>query len=192
MKQAHLLKLTTIALLSLGSVGVVGGGFFFTQAFSNKKETDVVINNSNYQDIRHHIWSNQTQVKHFPTIIPSVAKDVQIIYYPGSPEYGRIFQLRIKLPEIQIKKALSEYRDIAKYKYQGGDTNDHANQTNGVPTTFLYTSDLQPGTFPSTYEILVLNANNRGTPDFPWNHGDSYGVAVDKIASEIVYWVEEW
>ncbi|MGF1676377.1 MAG: hypothetical protein ACFCUV_22240 [Rivularia sp. (in: cyanobacteria)] len=192
MKQAHLLKLTTIALLSLGSVGVVGGGFFLTQAFSNKKEIEVVINNSNYQDIRHNIWSNQAQVKHFPAVVPSFATDVRVIYYPGSLEYGRIFQLRMKLPETQIKKALDEYTDIAKYKYQGGDTNDHANQQNGVPTTFLYTSDLQPGTFPTTYEILVLNANNRGTSDFPWNHGDSYGVAVDKIASEIVYWVEEW
>ena len=61
-----------------------------------------------------------------------------------------------------------------------------------VPTTFLYSKDLQAQTFPSTYEILVLNANNRGTSDFSWNHGDSYGVAINKMTSEIVYWVEEW
>ena len=193
MKQAYILKFATIALLSLGGVGVVGGGFFFTQALNNKKSTEIVIDSSNYQDIRHNTWSNQTQIKHFPAIIPSVAKDVRVIYYPGSTEYGRIFQLRMKLPKEQINKALSKYKNVAKYKFQGGDTNDHANQENGVPTTFLYTSDLQAETFPTTYEILVLNANNRGTSDdFSWNHGDSYGVAVDKMASEIVYWAEEW
>ncbi|NJS16725.1 MAG: hypothetical protein HC787_07325, partial [Nostocaceae cyanobacterium CSU_2_110] len=90
----------------MGSIGVIGGGFFLTQAFSNKKEVELVTNDSNYPDIRHHIWSNQTQVKHFPAVVPSFARDVQVIYYPGSPEYGRIFQLRMKLPENQIKKAL--------------------------------------------------------------------------------------
>lgn len=193
MKQAYILKFAMIALLSLGGVGSVGGGFFLTQAFNNKKETEIVVDNSNYQEIRHNTWSNQTQINHFPAIIPSVAKDVRVIFYPGSPEYGRIFQLRMKLSKQQIKKALNKYRNIAKHQYQGGDTNDHANQENGVPTTFLYTSDLQAESFPSTYEILVLNANNRGTSDdFSWNHGDSYGVAINNTTLEIVYWAEEW
>ena len=193
MKQAYILKFAMIALLSLGSVGAVGGGFFLTQAFNNKKSTEIVIDSSNYQDIRHHTWSNQALINHFPAIIPTEAKDTRVIFYPGSPEYGRIFQLRMKLPEKQIKKALNKYRNTAKHKFQGGDTNDHANQENGVPTTFLYTSDLQAESFPSTYEILVLNANNRGTSDdFSWNHGDSYGVAINNTTSEIVYWAEEW
>ena len=193
MKQAYILKLATIALLSLGGVGAVGGGFFLTQAFNHKKSTEIVVDTSNYQNIRHNSWSNQAQINHFPAIIPREAKDARVIYYPGSSEYGRIFQLRMKLPKQQINKALFRYRDIAKYKFQGGDTNDHANQENGVPTTFLYTSDLQAESFPSTYEILVLNANNRGTSDdFSWNHGDSYGVAINSTTSEIVYWAEEW
>ncbi|MCJ8279171.1 MAG: hypothetical protein MJK14_04335 [Rivularia sp. ALOHA_DT_140] len=192
MKQSHILKAATIALLSLGSVGVVGGGFLLTQAFNGKKEIGVDIDKSNYQEIRNKNWSNQALIKHFPAIIPSFAKDARVIYYPGSPEYGRIFQLRMKLPEEQINQALFKYRDIAKYKYQGGDANYHMNQENGVHTTFLYSSDLEAESFPSTYEILVLNANNRGTSDFSWNHGDSYGVAINNTTSEIIYWAEEW
>ncbi|MEO1433359.1 MAG: hypothetical protein AAFV71_30690 [Cyanobacteria bacterium J06633_8] len=192
MKQANILKLATAALLSLVSLGVVGGGFFLTRAFSNTEETEVVIDKSNYQDIRHKSWSNQVLINHFPVVIPTEAEDARVIFYPGSLEYGKIFQLRMKLSEEQIKKMLNEYRTIAKYKYQGGDTNDHANQKNGVPTTFLYTRDLQAESFPLTYEILVLNANNRGSSDFPWNHGDSYGVAINSTTSEIVYWAEEW
>ena len=42
MKLAYILKFATIALLSLASVGVVGGGFFFTQALNNKKEIDAL------------------------------------------------------------------------------------------------------------------------------------------------------
>jgi len=193
MKQSHILKLAMVTLLSLGGLGVVGGGFFLTQAFNKKKESNVIISTSNYQDIRHQNWSNKVLINHFPAIIPSEAKDARVIFYPGSPEYGQIFQLRMKLPEEQIKKSLDKYRDIAKYKFQGGDTNDHSNQENGVPTTFLYTANLEAESFPSAYEILVLNANNRGTSDdFSWNHGNSYGVAINSNTSEIVYWAEEW
>ena len=137
MKQAYILKLATIALLSFGSVGAVGGGFFLTQTFNNKSETETITDTSNYQNIRHNIWSNQTQINHFPAIIPSDAKDARVIYYPGSKEYGRIFQLQVKLPQQQIEKALIKYRDIAKHKYQGGDTNDHANQENGCTYNFF-------------------------------------------------------
>ena len=193
MKQSHILKFAMVTLLSLGGVGVVGGGFFLTQAFNKNKESKVIIGTSNYQDIRHKNWSNQLLINHFPAIIPSEATDARVLFYPGSPEYGRIFQLRMKLPEEQIIKSLSKYRNLAKYKFQGGDTNDHSNQENGVPTTFLYTANLEAESFPSTYEILVLNANNNGTSDdFSWNHGNSYGVAINSTSSEIVYWAEEW
>ena len=193
MKQSHILKLAMVTLLSLVGVGVVGGGFFLTQAFNNKKESEVIIETSNYQDIRYQKWSNQALINHFPAIIPSEAKDARVIFYPGSSEYGKIFQLRMKLPEEQIQKSLDKYRNVAKYKFQGGDTNDHSNQENGVPTTFLYTANLEAKSFPSTYEILVLNANNRGTSDdFSWNHGNSYGVAINSTNSEIIYWAEEW
>lgn len=195
MKKSYIAKFTTITVLSLGSLGVIGGGFYLARAFDSKKEDSVVVSsssNQNYQDIRHTTWSNQALINHFPAIIPSEAEDARVIYYSGSSDYGRIFQLQMKLPEAEIEKALSRYRDMAKYKYEGGDANDHMNQEDGVHTTFLYNTNLQGNTFPSTYEILVLNANNRGSSDFPWNHGDSYGVAINNSNSEIVYWAEEW
>ncbi|MHC5829160.1 MAG: hypothetical protein ACYT04_77935, partial [Nostoc sp.] len=80
----------------------------------------------------------------------------------------------------------------AKHKYKGGNTNDHINQPNGVPTTFFYTSDSYTESFPATYEILVLNAEDKGISGFKWNHGDSYGVAINSSASEIIYWSEKW
>jgi hypothetical protein len=105
---------------------------------------------------------------------------------------GSFFQVRLKQPQEKIKNLLSQYRHIAIHKYHGGNTNEHSNQTSGVPTTFFYTSDSGEESFPTSYEILVLGANNRGTNDFKWNHGDSYGVAIDSSTSEIVYWAEAW
>ena len=74
----------------------------------------------------------------------------------------------------------------------GGDRSDHSNMEGGVPTTYFYTSGTDETSFPDDYEILVLNAEPGGTPDFQWNHGYSYGVAISLKESEIVYWTEYW
>ncbi len=105
---------------------------------------------------------------------------------------NNFFQLRLKLPEQQVKELHNQYKAIAKHRYIGGNTNDHANLPNGVPTTFFYTSNSQEDSFPNSYEILVLGANDRSASNFKWNHGDSYGIAIDLSASQIVYWAEEW
>ena len=42
------------------------------------------------------------------------------------------------------------------------------------------------------YEILVLKAEDQSQPGSKWNHGNSYGVAIDVASSEIVYWTEKW
>ncbi|KAB8319778.1 hypothetical protein SD81_013300 [Tolypothrix campylonemoides VB511288] len=188
----YIVKIATLVLLSLGSLGIIGGSFFLAKSYNSVSETETITDTSRYRAIRHQIWSHQTLVKHFPTDIPTDASGVRIAYSAAYSQRGSSFQLRLKQPPEKIKELLSQYRHIAKYKYTGGNTNDHANQTNGVPTTFFYTSDSKEDSFPSTYEILVLDAHYKGSSNFKWNHGDSYGVAIDSSASEIVYWAEEW
>jgi hypothetical protein len=192
MKRSHLVKVTMIVLFSLGSLGIVGGSFFLKKAFSSTSEPELITDTSRYGEIRNQRWSNNDLVRHFPHDIPSDAQGVRIAYSHGLLPGSSFFQARLKQPPEKIQKLLSQYRNQAKYKYIGGNTNDHANQPNGVPTTFFYTSDSPAESFPASYEILVLNAQDQGKPGFKWNHGDSYGVAIDSSAAEIIYWAEKW
>ncbi|WP_089094119.1 hypothetical protein [Nodularia sp. NIES-3585] len=181
-----------IILLSLGSLGIVGGSFFLRKAFSSSSEIKVITDTSGYQQIRQQLWSNQDYIQHFPDHLPNEAENVRIAYYSGTVSAGSFFQVRLKQSPKKIQKLLSQYQNIAKYDYKGGSTNDHVNLHNGVPTTFFYTSDVYQESFPPTYEILVLDAKDKGKPGFKWNHGYSYGVAIDSSASEIIYWAEKW
>ncbi|BAZ51066.1 hypothetical protein NIES4103_36890 [Nostoc sp. NIES-4103] len=192
MKRSPLVKVAMLVLLSLGSVGIVGGSFFLRKAFSSTSEPEIITDTSRYSEIRNQLWANNDEVKYFPNEIPGDVKSARIAYSPGFLQAGSYFQLRLKQSPEKIQKLLTQYRKLAKHKYIGGDTNDHANLPNGVPTTFFYTSDSATESFPPTYEILVLNAQDRGSTGFKWNHGDSYGVAIDSAASEIVYWAEKW
>ncbi|MBH8578215.1 hypothetical protein I8752_35790 [Nostocaceae cyanobacterium CENA369] len=192
MKRSPFVKIAMIVLLSLGSLGIVGGSFFLRKAFSSTSDSEIITDTSRYGEIRNHLWSDNNEVKHFPDKIPIGDQSVRIAYSPGFSQGGSYFQVRLKQPPDRLQKLLSQYRNIAQRKYRGGNTNDHANLPNGVPTTFFYTSDTRAESFPATYEILVLNAQDKGSPGFKWNHGDSYGVAIDSSASEIVYWAEKW
>jgi hypothetical protein len=192
MKQSYLVKIPTIILFSLGSIGIVSGSFLLKKYVASKGENQIITDTSRYREIRTQLWSNIDEVKHFPTEIPVDAKGVHLAYSPRLMPESSFFQIRMKQSPEKIQKLLTQYKNISQHQYRGGDTNDHTNQPNGVPTTFFYTSNSDAESFPATYEILVLNAKNRGTPGFKWNHGDSYGVAIDSSASEIVYWAEKW
>lgn len=181
-----------IVLFSLGSVGVVGGSFFLRKAFSSNSQSKIVTETSRYGEIRHRLWLSQDEIQHFPSEITADTQNVRIAYSPENSQTGGYFQARMKKSPTQIQKLLTQYRKLAKHKYKGGDTNNHANLPNGVPTTFFYTNDSETESFPPAYEILVLNAQDQGSPGFKWNHGNSYGVAIDSAASEIVYWAEKW
>jgi hypothetical protein len=192
MKQSIFVQLATAILLSFGSFGLVIGGFWISKTASNHKQLQLITDTSQYQEIRNHKWTDIQQIQHFPPQIPNNAQVLQMAYASGVIPGSSSLQIRLKQPPAKIKNLLTQYRKISQYQYQGGNTNNHINQPNGVPTTFFYTSDSEIETFPSSYEILVLKAEDKSQSGSKWNHGNSYGVAIDVASSEIVYWAEKW
>ncbi|HLO87860.1 MAG TPA: hypothetical protein VK203_23025 [Nostocaceae cyanobacterium] len=192
MKKAFFVKIATIILCFLASVGIVTASFLLKKATGNNREVQIITDTSRYSEIRQQLWTDKTQIEYFPLEIPADAQSVHLAYSTGIKHSNSFLQIRLKQPPEKINKLLSDYRKIAQRQYRGGDTNDHLNLPNGVPTTFFYTSNSEAESFPPSYEILVLKAQDRGQANFKWNHGESYGVAIDIAASEIVYWAEKW
>ncbi|WP_017651619.1 hypothetical protein [Fortiea contorta] len=190
-KRSHFLKIAITLLLSLSSFGVVGGSFFLRKAFSNSNSPDIINAVSEYHQIRENLRANNYPRKHFPSQIPADAEDVNLAYSPSTAMGNSFLQVKWKQSPEKLKNLHLQYRKIAKHKYKGGNTNDHANLSDGVPTTFFYTNNAA-ASFPSDYEILVLDAQDRGSSGFKWSHGESYGVAINDSATEIVYWWEKW
>ncbi|MBD2292552.1 hypothetical protein H6G06_03390 [Anabaena sphaerica FACHB-251] len=192
MQQSLFVKIATVGLFSVGSSSIIAGSFLFTKTSNHTGTTQIITDISRYQEIRNHKWSDINQIKHFPVDIPGGAKAVSMAYSPGLMQGSSFFQIRFQQPPEQIQKLLLRYSKIADHQYWGGDTNSHSSQSNGVPTTFFYTGESETEAFPNTYQIFVFKAQAQGQPGFKWNHGHSYGVAIDSSTSEIVYWVEKW
>ena len=146
---------------------------------------------SHYYEISDQLDDSEI-TRHFPTSIPENATDIKFESLPKFLQGGGHIQLRFNLPQSEIEELLIEYRANAKYTFIGGDRSNHSNEDGGVPTTYFYTSETDDFSFSDNYEILVLNAEPGGPPEFPWNHGYSYGVVISLEESEIIYWAEYW
>lgn len=192
MQQSIFVKLATVCLFSVGGFSISLASFLFTKTANHNGTSQIITDVSLYQDIRDHKWANSQQIQHFPPNILANTKPVSMAYSSGWRQSSSFFQVRLKQSPEQIKKLFNHYNQIAEHQYQGGDTNDHLKKPNGVPTTFFHTSQSEIETFPNTYQILVLKAQEQGQPGFKWKHGSSYGVAINISSAEIVYWVEQW
>ena len=129
---------------------------------------------------------------HFPKAIPANAKNERLNYFPGFMQGSGNFELRVTLPPKEIEQIVAKYDKMATHRFTGGDNVNHINQPNTVPIPSLYTGDAQDHKFPDSFEILVLGAESMGSKELPWNKGESYGLAVDRSSSEVVYWAAWW
>ncbi|NET02773.1 MAG: hypothetical protein F6K62_25885 [Sphaerospermopsis sp. SIO1G2] len=191
MQPSIIVKLAIVCLLSLGGFSISSLSFLMTKNARQDQQLKIITDISRYQEIRHYKWANKTQISHFPAHLLHTTKPI-MAYSPGGRQNSRFLQIRLQQSPEQIKQLLHHYQKIAKHQYQGGDTNDHLQQPHGVATTFFHTSQSYTEAFPSTYQIFVLKAQPQGRPGFKWYRGSSYGVAINSISAEIVYWAEEW
>jgi hypothetical protein len=159
----------------------------------------VITDVARYSEIRDDDWHNGPLVQHFPDKIPADATDVHVLYSLPFMQKGAYFQLRFKLPPQQIADLLAEYNARATWKYEGcaySDQGCYIIGENDPPLPYFYLDDGPEGVVrPLNYTTFVLGAQLRGgsePPDFPWNHGHTYGIAVNSSTSEVLYWAEAW
>jgi len=190
-------SLIGIMVLITGSL-FLGGYYFMSFVSSCFVVPEITTDISSYEKIRTE-WSNSGLADHFPSAIPKSATNTRLSYVPGFLQGGAHFQLRITLPPKDVEEIERKYAPLARHKYHGGDRMVHANEPNGVPTTFFYTNadsiskDSMPhDTFPEYFSIYVLKANPAGTTGISWNHGSTAGIAISRQTNEVVYWCESW
>ena len=186
MGPSRLFKGTAITLAVLAALACLVLQLLCRVAGPPGQITDV----TRYAEIRDS-FEGSVLVQHFPDAIFSTATETKLDYLPRLMQGGSHFRLRLTLPPEQIRDLYLHFDAIAAYRYMGGAA-PHNTLADKIPATRFYTSATDDTSFPDSYEILVLGAEPGGSSEFAWNHGHSYGVAIDVSASEIVYWFEYW
>ena len=163
-----------------------------------------VTNPKRYEEL---LRSFPAEHSHFPQAIPSSATRVVLSFGPRFLRSSTHLQLRVKLPPEEVQAILAKHRQEALSVLPAAQAAEFP-----APLTRFYTGDIQGGleasseAFPDGYLILCLGpyspreakelVDNLGKPgheyDMPFNNGESYGLAIDVSASEVIYWAEAW
>ena len=150
-----------------------------------------------YSSILNNKWNNDL-VHHFPKKIPNDAEDVKFFYRAGFMQGGAVIQLSYTTTPEEINKLYDHFSKKKTRSFFGGNSNNHMNQENGMPTTFFYTADTEYHKFPKDYEIMIFDwipsekEKKRRNLKRSFNHGKSHGAAISKKRNIIVYWAESW
>ncbi|MEM1251366.1 MAG: hypothetical protein AAGI69_02950 [Cyanobacteria bacterium P01_H01_bin.21] len=195
-----ILKFVLIIALCVGGVTAVGGvALVFYFGYQMEQATKTVTDVDRYSEFVGS--SDDPLTSHFPKIIPDNAKNVKLHFTPGFLQGGTIFQLRMQLPPEEIASLATQFQPQAKRQYVSGSNNNSPKQEtspDGMTVTFDYrfhTGDHSPDEvskrFPDNYDLYVLE-DTRGAPEYDWNHPEYYGMPINKVTSEVVYWMEDW
>lgn len=187
-----------IAIPLIGGLFVASAAMFSAIAESSKPVTDV----SRYQEFRFYRLCTEV-VNHFPSEIPSDGENIYLYFIKGLRRTYD-FQLRMKLPPEQIEKIQDRFRLAAKLKYiPGRDDNsldDELRDGINVGLRFsdrFHSDEIEDRPCPENYELLVVeNADVEllvlEKTYSPGGTSCSYRVAIDSLASEVIYWTDGW
>jgi hypothetical protein len=173
-----------LAALALAALGLA----VFMVPARSPRLIGVITDISRYQEVRAS-FGGSPLANHFPEVIPPQATNVQITYVPGLFQGGTVFQLRLTLSPQRIADLQLQYEELATHIFS---SDYEPTSLNDVPIPILRSRPESPDDAQGEFQFLIIDAHPQGDPDFPWNHGYSYGVALSTNTSEIVYWTEDW
>jgi hypothetical protein len=174
----RLLKRAIIPLFILLAAACLGFVFILRQTPAGPKPvTDL----DEYPKVLESFADNPS-LSHFPLEIPADASEAYLYYHPGFLQGGTVFQLRLRIPNEQIlmekEQWLPQAIDPSEYE--------------SIPLRDLR-AGYEPGIqMPETFELIWLGVESAGQGEYEWNHGATYGIAINEVNSEIVYWFEWW
>lgn len=139
-------------------------------------------------------WKQTGLVDHFPSSVPATASDVKFSSFPGFLQGGGHIQLRMELPEAEVRRLYEHATKTAKQHQDGGNSVTLINERDdGLSSTSPHT--LAEGTyaFPVDYRIFIFHAKpyKKGS-GHDWNHGESKGMVVSLQRNEVLYYAENW
>ena len=139
-------------------------------------------------------WKESGLVDHFPGSLSAHARNVKFSSFPGFLQGGGHVQIRMELPEEEVKTLYDRATQSAKQHQDGGNSVTLVNERDdGLWSTHPHT--LAKGTyeFPSDYRIFIFDAKPyRKGSGHDWNHGESKGMVVSLQRNEVLYYAENW
>ncbi len=170
----------------------VGLGFIWI-VYSSNKSLETIDSIDQYQGVLID-WKASGLVDHFPRSVPSRASNVKFSSFPGYLQGGGHVQLRMELPEAEVKRLYADATELAMQHQDGGNSVTLINEcSEGLSSTSPHTLGTGIYEFPDDYRIFIFQAKpyKKGS-GHDWNHGVSKGMVLSLQRNEVLYYAERW
>jgi hypothetical protein len=139
-------------------------------------------------------WKPTGLVNHFPGTLPTSAMEIKFSSFPGFLQGGAWIQIRIVLPDEEIRRIYEDATTRAKQYHDGGSAYTLVNERdNGLRSASFRTSENGVYEFPKDYRVFIFEAKPYKTGvELSWNHGESMGIVVNLQRNEVIYYAEDW
>lgn len=135
-------------------------------------------------------YPTNSQIAHFPSSIPSDATEVEFKEWDGIGQGKMGMLLSYKVNKEAVNSSdLTKVYEKAKYKASNVTEYNNIKQLIKIPQAVEDSLGLQEGgTPPNNFKICFID----NTPSEEWNHGYSYGIAINNDTSKLTYFILNW
>lgn len=130
-------------------------------------------------------YENNELIKHFPSKIPSNAKNATFSYQPGFLQGGEEYRLKFTTDVNTIESYTKELSQRAKWI---GKSSNREVELNGVEMVSF--DSFGYNKLPVDFTIYLIISEPY--KPFDWNHGKLSLVAISEKRSEILFFAEHW
>lgn len=130
-------------------------------------------------------YENSELIKHFPSKIPTDAKNAMFNYQPGFLQGGEGYKLKFSTDSNSIENYIKEFSQGAKWI---GKSNHREAEINGVEMASFDSFGYNKLPIDFTIYLIISEPYK----PFDWNHGKLSLVAVSKQRSEIIFFAKHW
>lgn len=171
-------------------IGALGVGWIVHRF---KKALEPIESMDQYQEVMAD-WKEGGLVDHFPSSVPASARNVKFSAFPGFLQGGGHVQLRMELPEAEVRILYEHATRSARQHQDGGNAVTLVSERDdGLWSTHPHTLGKGAFEFPRDYRIFIFDAQPyRKGSGHDWNHGESKGMVISLQRNEVLYYAENW
>lgn len=179
-------------LISVGLAGILWFGLSFHRSLQPVREV------SRYAEVlsKYRVPEISGRMAHFPEVLPTDASDVEFYHRPGFLQGADEMEVSFRLPKEQIEEMRALYGERATLRLINGDWKTREGGSNNLPIPRFETISRTDGLLGlerfDVFEFGEVYPVENQSEGFYWNHGKSYGVAIEKNGRKIVYWSVAW
>lgn len=184
-------KPSKILLGVLIPIFIISYGINFIVLIFNETLTEIDNPKSYSKILRIYNYKKNNEISHFPSKINKDMKGITFVEHPPFLQGGGIIYLSYIDSSDNIVNLETEFNKKSKYILVKDSEYDKLRDKINIPNKVFETLEAKRSSI-TLDELKIFIIDSAPYKEKDWNHGTSYGFAINTKTNRVVYWYERW